>query len=478
MPEENQKNEEKLEFLKRGEIRTMRKDIAHLREIEAQKERERITTLKTTEEIRERRERLEKLKKGEETKKRKTERLKLERELKEILEEKEPLEIKRNELFKNNTQLEKILRIILAKEVEIEKKERIIEEKEKVSSLPEEKHKLEKERWNAEEERRKIESERWLQEEELKKNKVQLKEADLQYQQILKKEEEIKSSLKRLEEAKEIKPEKMEREGEIKKEEVTRVPPESLIPKPFPKKPSLFKKVLVRGVIVLLLLLVFSLFYWFFWAKKPPEEKVLPPAEEEIVPPEEEITEKPEISIPPSLISVTETKTWEISQNEEIPGMIYQLMNEELPLENFTRMVIKNTEENRLASLEDLSQAFQIEAPEEIFQKLEPDYTLSLYSQGQGKRVVFVAKIKEEGLPELLKAWELKLEKGISISGKELSPLVPYFKAASYQGVTFRYQTFSENDSGICYSIFNDYFVLTSSGESMLKIIDKLSEYE
>jgi len=328
--------EEKLELLKREEIRTMRKDIARIREIEAQKEKERIAGLKTA---------LEKLKKEEEVRKRERGRISLKKEPKE--------------------------------------------------------------------------------------------------------------------------------------KEIKEVFPEPLIPKPLPKKPSPFKKVLIRGVIVFLLLSIFSFFCWFFGIKKPPGEEALPPTEEETVPPEEEITEKPEISIPPSLISVTETKVWEISQNEEIPGVIYQLMGEELPLGTFTRMVIKNTEENQLASLEDLSRAFQIEIPEEIFQKLETDYTLILYSQKQGKRVVFITKIKEkEGLPELLKDWESKLEKGISISGQEIPALVSYFKAANYQGVTFRYQTFSKNDSGICYSIFNDYFILTSSGESMLKIIDKLGEHE
>jgi hypothetical protein len=273
-------------------------------------------------------------------------------------------------------------------------------------------------------------------------------------------------------------------EGEIAPPE-TPAPPEekkageTLIPKPLSKKPSPFKKILVRGVIVLLLLLIFSFFFWFFGVKKPGGEEVVPPAEEEIIPPEEEIIEKPEISVPPSLISVTETKNLEISQNEEIPGAIYQLMGEELPLGTFLRTVIKNTSENRLSSLKDLSQAFQIEAPEEIFQKLEPDYTLTLYSQEQGKRVAFVTKIKEkEGLPELLKAWEAELEEGISISGQKIPASVPYFKAASYQGVTFRYQTFSKDDLGICYSIFNDYFILTSSGESVLKVIDKLGEHE
>ena len=45
----NEKKDEKLEFLKREEIRTMQKDIARLREIEAQKERERIAALKIEE---------------------------------------------------------------------------------------------------------------------------------------------------------------------------------------------------------------------------------------------------------------------------------------------------------------------------------------------------------------------------------------------------------------------------------------------
>ena len=42
-----EEKEEKLEFLKREEIKTMQKDIAALREVEAQKERERIAVIKT-----------------------------------------------------------------------------------------------------------------------------------------------------------------------------------------------------------------------------------------------------------------------------------------------------------------------------------------------------------------------------------------------------------------------------------------------
>jgi hypothetical protein len=307
------------------------------------------------------------------------------------------------------------------------------------------------------------------------------------------KREEIRTMQKDISRLREIEAEKERKRiaalklEEIKKKELPSPPeiegPEAplgtIIPKPLPRRPSPFKKALVRGVILAVLLFILSFSYWFLWVREPAEE-VIPPTEKEIIPPEEkeeEGEEKPEISIPPSLISISETRISEISQDEEIPGIFNQLMEEELSPGDFTRIVIKNTNENRLSSLEDFSQVFQIEIPEGIFQKLEPDYTLTLYSQEQGKRVALVTKIKEkEGLGELLKAWEPETEKGISISGQEIPALVSYFKAANYKGVTFRYQTFSEDDLGICYSLFNDYFILTSSGESMLKTIDKLTE--
>lgn len=253
--------------------------------------------------------------------------------------------------------------------------------------------------------------------------------------------------------------------------EKPKVPPETLIPKPLLKKPSPFKKVLVRGIICAVLLLIFGSLLWFFVLKKPAEEEEIISPEEK----EEEIIEKPEISIPPSLISVAETKVSEISQNEEIPEAIRQLMAEELPLGTFTRIVIENTKENRLVSLEDLSQAFKIETLEEIFQKLEPDYTLALYSQEQGKRVAFVTKVKEkEGLTELLKDWETKLREGVFVSGKEIPALASYFKETSFKEITFRYLTISREDLGICYLILDDYFILATSFESLKKTIEEV----
>ena len=82
-------------------------------------------------------------------------------------------------------------------------------------------------------------------------------------------------------------------------------PSEDLIPKPLPKKPSPFKKILTRGIIIVVLFLIFSFFYWFFGIREPPAEEIILPAEEaitlpaeEIILPEEEKPETPEEEIP------------------------------------------------------------------------------------------------------------------------------------------------------------------------------------
>jgi len=158
-------------------------------------------------------------------------------------------------------------------------------------------------------------------------------------------------------------------------------------------RPKAFQKILIRAVFCFLILLIIGFLGWFFGVKKPLIEEIIPP-EKEIIPPGEEAVKKPEIIIPPVLIPVRETKTPEVSKTDEIPAIFNQLMAEELPEGTFTRIAIKNIGENRLASLEDLSQAFQIGAPEEIFQKLKEDYTLAIYSQKQGKRTVLSQKLK------------------------------------------------------------------------------------
>jgi len=275
-----------------------------------------------------------------------------------------------------------------------------------------------------------------------------------------------------------LKPEEMKKEripilSEIKKE----VSPLGGPPQPQSKKLFPSKKILIRAILLIIVLFVIGFSLWFGIRK--PQEEVLPPSGEEVIPSEEEETvEKPEIIISPPLIPVSQTKTPEILGKEEILNVFNQILTEELPEGTFTRIAIKNISENRLVSLEDLVQVFQIDAPEEIFQKLEKDYTLSIYSQKEGKRVVFIGEIKEkEGLLDVLKNWEGKIEKsGLTVSGRKVSTMAVSFKTSFYQDVGFRYLTISRTDLGICYAWLDNYFVFTTSFESLKKTIEELKK--
>jgi len=292
------------------------------------------------------------------------------------------------------------------------------------------------------------------------------------------KREEIRTMEKDIKRLREVEAEKeMERVSilETEKKEVRVMPStevkipskETVLPKP-PKKSSPREKILVRigAILIFLFLLVF--FYWFFFVKKPLLKEFIEKPVKEI--------EKTEIAVPLPLMPVKGLITFEISKLEEVPGIFSQIEKEEFSEGDFFQIGIKNLAENRLVSLEELSQSFQVEIPEGFFQKLDKDYTLAVFSQKEWKRIVLITEVKEkEGLSDLLKNWEGKLQKeGVFLSGQKISILSPYFRTAFYQNTGFRYLTISKEDLGVCYAWFDDYFVFTTSFQSMKKVIEKL----
>jgi len=258
------------------------------------------------------------------------------------------------------------------------------------------------------------------------------------------------------------------------KPEIKPLPKETLIPKP-PKKPSPFRKVLVRVMFFLIgiALVVFS--YWLLGLAKINLKDIFFPEKEP--PQKEKPVELPEITSPPSFFLVEKTSTFEITENLQMFAVLGQLTKQELPENNFVRLIIKNTKENRLVTLEDIAQTFQIEVPEEIFQTLKTDsFNIFVYPQKEGKRVLVIAKIaKRDKLNELLINWETKIaQEGISVAGKKIPTLASSFKSYAFTGTSFRYLSISKDDLGICYALLGDYFVLTNSFGSMEEVIEKL----
>jgi len=203
------------EFLKRAEIRTMRKDLRALREVDAVKERDKIAKLRTLEEQLEEQqtkmsaeaaaeaaekaemeeilqqgasqERLaEKDLKNYATEQERqqiflleTQRFEFEKRIDAIDKEKEPaLKLEKNKLLLQKRELEAKLASIADQEKKLEDEEKFITEKSQTTAIPVERKSLEQGKWDLDKKIQDVEKKRWVVEKEIKDMDEKIKELD------------------------------------------------------------------------------------------------------------------------------------------------------------------------------------------------------------------------------------------------------------------------------------------------------------
>ncbi len=266
------------------------------------------------------------------------------------------------------------------------------------------------------------------------------------------------------------------------------------------------------GVAALASIVLASLFiYWFFFRSgvpsvtKPPVSQ--PPATERCIeytskerceqegcfwyeeachdeqPDEEQPDEEqPLVAAPQALIPVDETKTRDISSQDEIREGLESVLSQQIPEREIHRLLFRNTtEENRYIGLNEFFNAFGIEAPNRLEQELEDAATFFLYNSGTGIRLGIVAEVDNGDNAYLgMKQWEETIENDtdelLLILGKQDKAGTNIFQIGEHRGVYLRYLSFPGNDFGICWTIYKGRFVLTTSGSSIVKTIDLLED--
>jgi len=415
---EEEKKEEK-EFLSRGEIKTMEKDVSNLREDQAAQQRERVAKIKTEEELKKREER-------------------------QVAAEKAGLarELAEKEAERKKEQLERLKKERKTKEAVLEKAE-VKKEEIRAEGL---KGALKETQIKEEEERKKF------------MERVEAKAGGEEEASIMPlKPPELPLSLPT---------------PPVKKPAKFPKLPSSLL-----KKPSFAQKLWIRIVLSLLVIAILAAIgtFWYWYAvvretatsvqESPPIEKI----------------EQKELIVPLSLISAESSQSLKYSEPSKVPYLVFQALKEKVNQGSFNRILIEDTENIEILGMEAFFGIFSITPPSGFYNKLENDFTLFIYSQEEGNRLGFVAKIEnKEGLKNLLSSWEETMEADFEnvfiMFGKNEPAAVSYFKTAEYQETDFRFQTFSREDLGIVYSIYNDYFIFTTSWKSMEKILEKLKE--
>jgi hypothetical protein len=221
------------DFLKRAEIRTMKKDLRALRETDALKERDKIVSIKTLEE--QEAEHKKKLEKAElerqGSEKAKIERVLLENEKQEHLAEKDlkdyateqerqqifllesqrvsmekqmdgidkdkvpQIKLDKNKLLSQKGNLQTKLNSILEEVKKLEGEQNLVTEKSKTTTISTEKKSLEQRRWDLDKDIQEIEKKRWAMEKDIQTLETKIKDMDNHTEQLVQEKNQLKDKI-------------------------------------------------------------------------------------------------------------------------------------------------------------------------------------------------------------------------------------------------------------------------------------------
>ena len=123
--------------------------------------------------------------------------------------------------------------------------------------------------------------------------------------------------------------------------------------------------------------------------------------------------------------------------------------------------------------------------PDGFYSKINKDFNLLIYPQKEGRRWGIISQITtQEGVDvvgetvTMLRLWEDKMDQNLQtlfvFFGKTEPAINDFFTRVPYGNINIRCQTFSKEDFGDCYAIKGNSFVLTTSLESIKKILDEI----
>jgi hypothetical protein len=260
-------------------------------------------------------------------------------------------------------------------------------------------------------------------------------------------------------------------------------------------KPSPFEKIWTRLVLFLLAISLIGAVLIFGFdvlnLRENPEEPATTtePGEQGETPSEEQ---PGEISIPESFLSTESRYTKEISSLEELPSTFSAILRSGLAEKRFTRIIIKDTEKQRVITLEDFFSNIDIEIPEWLYEQFQENFTLLSYAP-QNNQIALIARFKDasslsedkkedkrEEVEELMQEWEKTMVRDFdplfAIMGKEKLMTAHPFEKVIRSGKTYHYTTFVDENFGLAYSAIEDYLIISTSQKSIIELVDHKCE--
>jgi len=245
------------------------------------------------------------------------------------------------------------------------------------------------------------------------------------------------------------------------------------------KKKGLFApKILIR--VIAIFMVAGGIFgFWFLFIQENGPPQTPPPTSTEEPPPTIE---------PPSSTNLVKKdsdldyKLENIEQGTSLVEEVRDILANQLPEEGSLRKLVNlsfSINDGRSLGLDEMLDILGITVPPLLMEEFEDQFMLIHFLQPEGKRLVFVVKVKDASVAETQAGlWETTIvddtEEFFNLLGKE--GVVGPFKSATWRGTSFRYFDLLPEKLGIVYAVHpgQKLFILTSSGDSMIEVINRI----
>lgn len=185
-----------------------------------------------------------------------------------------------------------------------------------------------------------------------------------------------------------------------------------------------------------------------------------------------------------NLIKFDALRTLEVAGDSEIITSLPKILDESSSVEKFTQLIIKNTTQGKTLGLKEFFGAFGVSVPGNFYGKTDNNFTLFTYSSpGRAGRLGFIVKITEmDGFNNLMLGWEKTMEQDTDKLFRAIGKLSPSletgFQSAHYKGNLFRYLSIPswKQGFGVCWSIAGDYLIFTDSGDITMKTMERMAK--
>ncbi len=253
------------------------------------------------------------------------------------------------------------------------------------------------------------------------------------------------------------------------------------------------KKIIL--IIILILVLLCSILFFYHWFNLVGFEEEIGEKKYSIT--EEAEKEKETRAIVPQIPFISKIKEIIIPQKRSffIPvraiftfnvfpegkfNLIAALENYLKTLEKIPQIaLIEIKEENKTLELEELFQKITLEVPDEIMVDLKDNYNLIFLNFEDEHRLGLIIEIDNlKKVQKNVSQWETTMVDDLATLFLRTRISYSYssdFQESTYQGIKIRYLNFSESNTTIDYAFVGNKLIITTSKESICRIIDMLT---